>query len=167
MTKTKRVADQFKNDMDSNGKIDFLDALSDDEIYEIVSIAAISMGHSDTLIKKAFFSYAFFNKDRMVLKKTIDSLLEMVEFKDSLSVTRKRMVKFFLQNGIVSSTSKARNDFLATYGYKSRTMAIKKHSTMDKLSFVSFYQGFIKTIISSIRNSKIQRFPYIGGSRDD
>jgi len=162
MSTKEKIVDQFKKDLSSNDLDRIIDGLSDDEIYEIVSISSLSIGHSDVLIKKSFFAYIFFTQDKNVWRKTKKFLNEVYDFKEGLSTNNKRMVTFFLKNGILSSSIKARHEFLNTYGYKSKTRYIKKNSSIDKMKFTSFYQSFIKTVLSGIRNSKIKRFPHIG-----
>ena len=157
-----KISEQMRRDLESNNLSKVSNILSEEELYELVSIATISAGHSNSLVKKTFFSYIFFNHDKKVEQDILHFFKQISNFKNNLSSNNKRMISFFLAKGIISSANKAREEFLKTYGYKSRTRYIKKNSNIDMIKFVSFYKYFIKKIISGIRNPSIRRFPHIG-----
>ncbi len=161
MKPEEKVAIQIRKDLESNNLGKISDILSNQELYEVASIASISIGFSSPLVKKVLFSYIFFNQDKYVGRKMQVFFQDIVSFKENVSQNNKRMISFFLKQGIMSSSTKAREEFLKTYGYKSRTRYIKKNSNIDKIKFISFYQHFIKKIVSGIRSPKLKRFPHI------
>jgi len=157
----KEVNLQFRKDLASN-EIEFiLDNVSEEEVFKIVSIASIAGAKSSTIVKKNIFSYVFFNHDNKLSFDMFEFFKEMVELKKDLPMNSKRMITFFLKEGISSSVNLARNSFLNTYGFKSKTRYAKSSSSVDKIIFNNFYNSFVKTIISSIRNPALKRFPYI------
>lgn len=162
MSTEQKVVTQFRNDLASNGLEHVLDNIEEKEVYQIVSIGMIAGAYSPALTKKTIFSYVFFNQDTKISKSMIAFFKEMVELKGKIPSNSKRMITFFLREGILSSTNQARQEFLNTYGYKSKTRASKSHSAIDRMRFIRFYNYFIKKIVSAIRNPNLKRFPHLG-----
>lgn len=162
MSTEEKVASQFRNDLASNDLESILDNIEQEDVYKIASIAMIAGAYSPALTKKTMFSYVFFNQDTKISNAMIDFFKEIVKLKEETSASSKRMITFFLREGILNSTSQARLEFLNTYGYKSKTRFSKMNSTIDKAKFSKFYNYFIKTIVSAIRNPKLKRFPHLG-----
>lgn len=152
---------QFRSDLASNELEFILDNISEEEVFKVISIASIAGAKSSAIVKKSIFSYVFFNHDNKLSSDMLSFFKEMVNLKKDLPMNSKRMITFFLKEGIYSSTNLARTSFLNTYGFKSKTRFVKSNSPVDKLIFNNFYNSFIRTMISAIRNPLLKRFPYI------
>jgi len=157
-----KVIIQFRRGMSSSGLEHILDNLSEEEVYKVISLSSIACGHSSVLTKKTIFSYVFFNHDSKITNSTLEFFKEIVDLKEEITISSKRMITFFLGRGVLSSIQEARSAFLSTYGYHSKTRYTKSISPIDKAKFNKFYNGFVRTIIGAIRNPSLKRFPHLG-----